>query len=165
MGENCELSYCELRAKEIINTADGRRLGRIVDVVFSGYNGEIKGIVVPYMRRFFFSRSQEIFIPWNCINKIGDDVILVHITDGGFSRGPNRGRHDRYDNCGYCPPPPPPQGCCDPCPPPCDEAPPHFDCGCPPPQDDCPPNDGRPDCDGKCEKCMLFDCAYRWKNR
>ena len=64
MGENCELSYCELRAKEIINTADGRRLGRIVDVVFSGYNGEIKGIVVPYMRRLFFSRSQENFITW-----------------------------------------------------------------------------------------------------
>ena len=164
MGEFCELSYCELRAKEIINTADGRRLGRIVDIVFSSENGGVLGIVVPYTRKFFFSRSQEIFIPWNCINKIGDDVILVHIMGDGFSRGQSRGRRNRYDDYCYCAPP---HEHCEPCPPPCDEKP---DCGCPPPhcapppQDGCNPDCTRPDCDGKCEKCMLFDCAYRWKN-
>ncbi len=164
MGGNCELSYCELRAKEIINTADGRRLGRIVDIVFSGDNGEVKGIVVPYVRKFFFSRSQEIFIPWSCINKIGDDVILVHIIGDGFPRGQVRGRKG-YDSYYCCPPPPPPQDCPNACPPPCDDS--RFDCDCNrdcPPPNACPPDDCRPDCDGKCEKCMLFDCAYRWKN-
>lgn len=171
MGDICELSYCELRAKEIINTADGRRLGRISDIVFSGGNGEVRGIVVPYTKRFFFSRNQEIFIPWNCINKIGDDVILVNIISDGFAPGRGRGKRD-FGYFAPPPPPPPPQDCCEPCgskcePPPYNAPPyfndPHFDCGCSPAENDCECDKDRPDCDGKCEKCMLFDCAYRWK--
>ena len=162
MGEFGELSFCDLRAKEIVNVADGRRLGRITDIIFSCEGcGSVMGIVVPYVRRLFFSRAQEIFIPWNCIHKIGDDVILVNIVGDGFARRQGRGRRD----CGYGSFAP----CGDPCPPPsCDCPPPHnppdFDCGCPPPNDGCSPPCDRPDCDGKCEKCMLFDCAYRWKN-
>lgn len=168
MGEFGELSFCDLRAKEIINTADGRRLGRITDIIFSCEGGgEVRGIVVPYVRRLFFSRAQEIFIPWNCINKIGDDVILVNIVGDGFSRRQGRGKRGNsgcydygYSPCSPCDEPCPPPSCD--CPPPRPEQPPHGQC-CPP-NDNCAPPCDRPDCDGKCEKCMLFDCAYRWKN-
>lgn len=147
MGDN-NLSYCELRAKEVVNATDGKRMGRIVDILFSRDDGAISGIVVPFSRRSVFSKNQDIFIPWRCVQKIGEDVIIVNLQvepDGRIT-------------CGKEPPPPPP-------PPPhkdfknnCrDKHDSKFDCQ-PPECADTP----YPGCDFRCEKCMLFDCAYRW---
>ena len=46
-----ELTFCELRAKEVVNASDGRKLGRITDLVFSADSGAVKGIVAPFTRR------------------------------------------------------------------------------------------------------------------
>lgn len=75
-----EISLCELRNKEVVNVADGKRLGRIFDMVFT-INGGIQGIVVPGDRTLFkpFGGADSVFIPWNSICKIGDDVILVEL--------------------------------------------------------------------------------------
>lgn len=77
-----ELSFCDLRAKEVINICDGRRLGNVIDLVFDCYCARITGIVVPYEKGFFnfFRSHQDIFIPWSRIIKIGKDVILVELT-------------------------------------------------------------------------------------
>ena len=139
-----ELTFCELRAKEVVNASDGRKLGRITDLVFSADSGEVKGIVAPFTRRGLFGKGQDVFIPWRCIQKIGEDVILVEIGSSDSPCVPDRPP---------CPPPAPP---CPPkrdCPPDC---PPKDDCGCDP-CDPCPPP-----CDKRCEKCMLFDCEFRW---
>ena len=124
------MSYCELKRREVINGSDGRRLGHIVDLVFSIDSGKIKGIILPYGKRGLFSKSQDLFIPWQCVQKIGEDVILVEIRDL-------------------------PSGTptCVPSPPRSNDQPP-----LPPPKK----SSGR-NCDGKCEKCMLFDCASRWE--
>jgi|GEM_PF-403651 len=93
------MSFCELRSKEVINILDGRRLGRIIDVVFSGCNrAMVKGIVVPFIKRFFFFRDKEIFVPWHCIKKIGEDVILVELVlEGHDSRPRRRRRYEGFD--------------------------------------------------------------------
>ena len=70
MNEN-DLSYCELRAKEVVNATDGKRMGRIVDILFSRDTGMISGIVVPLSKRGVFAKSQDVFIPWRCVQKIG----------------------------------------------------------------------------------------------
>lgn len=77
-----ELSFCDLRAKEVVNVCDGRRLGNIIDMIIDCNCARIVGIVVPYDRNFFhfFKSNQDIFIPWNRICKIGKDVILVELT-------------------------------------------------------------------------------------
>lgn len=138
-----ELTFCELRAKEVVNASDGRKLGRITDLVFSADSGTVKGIVAPFTRRGLFGKGQDVFIPWRCIQKIGEDVILVEIGSTESSCAVDRPP---------CPPPCPP-----PPPPPC---PPKDDCGC----DTCNPCDTcAPPCDKRCEKCMLFDCEFRWK--
>lgn len=127
---NYEISFSELRCKEVINACDGRRLGKITDIVFSNESGKIKGIVTPYLKRGLFSKGQEVFIPWRCVKKLGEDVIIVDIN----------GSESRTD---FCPPP---------------------ECDCSGPAEDvcdCPPD--MPSCDRRCEKCMLFDCEYRWK--
>ena len=134
-----DLSYCELRRREVINGIDGRRLGHIIDIVFSSESGKIRGIILPYGKRGLFQKSQDLFVPWQCVQKIGEDVILVEIVDlpsGAPTCIPSKKNDGRY--CGDRPhggPPPPP----------------------PPP----PAREER-DCDGKCEKCMLFDCSRRW---
>jgi len=74
-----EISFCELRQKEVINVCDGKRLGRIIDMVISLTSSKVLGIVVPGNRRIFNTR-EDIFIPWRNIQKIGSDVLLVNLT-------------------------------------------------------------------------------------
>ena len=76
----CEATFCELRCKQVVNILDGKALGNIIDIVFDLKCGRILGLVAPGGRRFFFFRPREdIFIPWRCVRKIGDDVILVEM--------------------------------------------------------------------------------------
>ena len=78
--QGIDYTFCELREKEVVNMADGRQLGRIVDLGLH-CTGRIVGIIVPGERRLFknFIGGDSIFIPWQCVVKIGDDVILVEL--------------------------------------------------------------------------------------
>jgi len=79
LGVNMEISFCELRQKEVINVCDGKRLGRVVDMVISLHSCKVLGIVVPGNKKIFNTR-EDIFISWNNIQKIGADVLLVQLT-------------------------------------------------------------------------------------
>ena len=85
-----ELSYNELRKKEVINSTDGKKLGRVCDMVFCYPENRILGIVVPGSRAFGLKR-EEYFIDLKNIAKIGEDVILVNI---GF-----KGQRPADKNC------------------------------------------------------------------
>ena len=76
-----ETSFCELKGKEVINIVDGKKLGRIIDIVFDTQCGRVLGIVVPSYNKSWniFKASDDIFIPFGCICKFGDDAILVQI--------------------------------------------------------------------------------------
>lgn len=71
-----DISFNDLRNKEIINLCDGSRMGHIVDMIFSSENGKIRGIVAPGEKRLF-KKTDEIFIPIEKVRRIGDDVILI----------------------------------------------------------------------------------------
>ena len=71
-----EISFTELKEKEVINVFDGKKLGRIVDILFDCISGEVKGIVVPGERKLFH-KNEDLFVPLNRLKKIGNDVILV----------------------------------------------------------------------------------------
>lgn len=77
-----EITFCDLRAKEVVNICDGKRLGNIIDIVFDSCCACITGIVVPGEKSFFgfFKNNPDIFIPFNKIRKIGRDVILVELN-------------------------------------------------------------------------------------
>ncbi len=76
---NVELS--ELKCKEVVNVLTGKRMGRINDLVIDCEKSCIRGIIVPGDCGFsWFKGSDNIYIPWHDIKKIGDDVILVEIT-------------------------------------------------------------------------------------
>ncbi len=72
-----ELSFSELRAKEVINTQDGRKLGRVCDIILCYPENRWIGIVVPASRGF--GKKNDLFIELRNIVKIGQDVILVSV--------------------------------------------------------------------------------------
>lgn len=76
-----EMSFCQLKNKDVINVCDGKNYGNIIDITFDTCCGKILGIIVPYNKSFFqiFKSSNNIFIPYNRICKIGKDIILVDI--------------------------------------------------------------------------------------
>ena len=74
-----EISFCELKQKEVVNVCDGRRLGKVIDLVISLTSCKVLGIVVPGNKKIFNTR-EDIFIPWQNIKKIGGDVVLVQLT-------------------------------------------------------------------------------------
>lgn len=92
-----ELTFSQLRAKEVINTQDGRKLGKICDIVLCYPENKWIGIVVPNSKGFSWKKDG-LFIDLRCIVKIGDDVILVNI---GLPQKPCKK--------GGCPMPPPPE--------------------------------------------------------
>ena len=80
--EKKEYTFCELREREVINVEDGKKLGRIVDVAFN-CKGQLIGLIVPGEKKFFKNNTgtDNLYIPFNCVLKIGDDVILVDLNN------------------------------------------------------------------------------------
>lgn len=87
-----EVSYSDLKNKEVINVLDGRKLGHIIDIVFDNLGGQVSGVVVPGDKRLF-RKSEDIFVPLTKIKKIGNDVILVVLNSSQFA--------NQYDSNGY----------------------------------------------------------------
>ena len=77
-----ETTFLELKCKQVINVVDGKTLGRIIDVVMDIKSCKILGLIVPSPTSGWlscFRSGKEIFIPFDCICKIGVDVILVEL--------------------------------------------------------------------------------------
>ena len=100
-----EITFSELKQREVINLIDGKHLGKVCDISLTFPKGEVLGFTVTGCKGFRFSK-QEIFLPLKSVVKIGQDAILVKF-----------GKEE--------PPPPPPS------PPRC---PPPNAPNCPPPQ-------------------------------
>ena len=73
------IRFSELRNKEIIHVCEGTRLGYLNDVCIDTDTGRVTAIMVPGPCRFLglFGRDSDYIIPWGCIRRIGEDIILV----------------------------------------------------------------------------------------
>lgn len=71
-------NYVDLKKKSVVNIMDGKDLGRITDMVFSFPDGKVTGIIVPGRKNAFFGGG-ELIIATKCIERIGDDAILVRL--------------------------------------------------------------------------------------
>ncbi len=73
----------DLRCKEVINICDGCRLGFVDDVLIEVVDGRVLAIIVPGPCRFLglFGREDDYVIFWENITRIGDDIILVDVSD------------------------------------------------------------------------------------
>jgi len=73
--------FTDLHCKEVICVCDGRRLGFIADARIEVPEGNILAIIVPGPCRFFglWGRRDDYVIPWNCIRRMGPDIVLVDV--------------------------------------------------------------------------------------
>lgn len=70
----------EFRQKEVINLADGARLGYVFDAEIDKETGQIESLIIPGQGKVLglFGRDNEYVIPWKSIQKIGDDIVLIN---------------------------------------------------------------------------------------
>ena len=74
-------STAQLREKEIINVCDGMRLGVADDFEFELCDGRITALLLTDHRGLFhFTKCEEFRIPWDNIECIGEDTILVKLN-------------------------------------------------------------------------------------
>lgn len=73
--------YSELKAKEVINVRDCRRLGHICDLELDECTGQIHKIIVPGKNKWLniINCEGNISICYKDICQIGPDIILVDI--------------------------------------------------------------------------------------
>ena len=74
-----DITFNELKNKEIINIYDGKRLGRASDICFEKESNEVTGIIIPGEHRLF-KKPEDLFVPISRIKKIGEDVILIKLS-------------------------------------------------------------------------------------
>lgn len=74
---NCRLT--DLRHKEVISTCDGTRIGFVDDVLLDTKTARIVAIVIFGKMSFFglFGRCEDYIIPWEKIQLIGEDAIII----------------------------------------------------------------------------------------
>ena len=75
------VQFSELRCKEVINLSDGCRLGYVSDLELNAETGQILAVTVPVEGKLMglLPGNGEYVIPWQCIRRIGADLILVDI--------------------------------------------------------------------------------------
>ncbi len=102
-----ELSFNELKKRDVVNVADGRCLGRMTDLELKFPEGVMNAIIVPGRNDNclvrLFTRSK-LRISVKNIVKIGGDVILVNLSCGDMCADSVKPKKP--------PLPPPPNGCC-----------------------------------------------------
>ena len=79
-------STADLRRLEIVNLCDGARLGYATDFEFDSEDARILALVIAGNCGLFgFGKEEDLIIPWNLIECIGEDTILVKLSQRELS--------------------------------------------------------------------------------
>lgn len=74
------ITFQELKRKDVLEVSSGKNLGKITDLIIEKKSGKIQKIIVPGKRGGFLS-CENLEIKYSKIQKIGDDVILVDLSN------------------------------------------------------------------------------------
>lgn len=70
-----------LAEKCVINLCDGKNLGYVCDVRFDVCDGRIKALLIPREQGILsFGKCEYIIVPWDNIECVGEDAILVRLS-------------------------------------------------------------------------------------
>ncbi|MEA1960973.1 MAG: YlmC/YmxH family sporulation protein [Bacillota bacterium] len=91
----------DLRMREVINVLDGKKLGSILDIDLDFERGKVLAFILPGRTKgwSFFSKREEVVVPWEKIVRIGRDVILVEVPI--YSEIDSRGTNYYDDDDNY----------------------------------------------------------------
>ncbi len=78
-----EVKLCDLQRKEVVSVKNGVKLGFADDVTIDTEEARVRGLVVYGKLRLFglLGRRPDVVIPWESIEVIGEDAILVNIEE------------------------------------------------------------------------------------
>ena len=93
------ITSAQLRQKDVINLCDGTRLGCIAEIEFDTCSGQICSLILSNGGLFSFSKDCKIVLPWNRIECIGEDAILVKISHTEFDAFFKSGRKQKNCEC------------------------------------------------------------------
>lgn len=81
--KNIMVKISDFQIKDVVNVADGKKLGNIGDIDINLTTGKIDAVIVSGAGKVLglFGKDEDIIIPWKNILKIGEDVILVRYMD------------------------------------------------------------------------------------
>ena len=90
-------STAELGEKEVINLCDGERLGYVVDFEIDICDARVKALIIPAeIGLFGCPKGESLVIPWDKIECIGEDTILVKVNTGELCRqSPEKRKHKK----------------------------------------------------------------------
>lgn len=73
----------EFQTKDVVNVANGKKLGNIGDIDIDLETGQIQSLIILGTGKVLglFGREEETVILWQNIVKIGADVILVRLHE------------------------------------------------------------------------------------
>lgn len=79
----------ELTGKEIVNLANGARLGVVgeSDLAIDAETGRVCSIILPRKGNLlnFWVDRQQLIIPWEAVRRIGREVIIVEIDQANLN--------------------------------------------------------------------------------
>ena len=101
-----ELSFSQLKQKDVVSVTDGKNLSKVCDISLTFPDNNWLGITVTGCKGFKLTNKKELFIPVGEIVKIGQDVILVKTGEKKPDCKPPK------EDCR--PPKRPPDPCCPP---------------------------------------------------
>ncbi len=89
---NCSLS--QLRDKEVINSKNGCRIGYVDDLEVNTRDARICALIIYGRLKLFglLGRKDDCVIPWDRIELIGEDTILV-CSEGEFRHSRRKKNH------------------------------------------------------------------------
>lgn len=84
-----KIRFCAFRNKEVINMCNCKRLGCVTDLLIDVCSGCIEAIILPGPGKIcgFLGYDAEYVIPYQCIRKVGSDIILVEIQEDKCLKG------------------------------------------------------------------------------
>lgn len=97
------IKLSDLKTREVVNVADGKKLGHISDLELNAEMARVTAIIVPGKMKGWacFIKREEIVIPWERIVRIGRDVILVDMASCSETdiHGHHHSGHRHYVAC------------------------------------------------------------------
>jgi len=75
------MNLSDLQNKDIVNILDGKKIGNIIDARFNISTGVIEKLIIEPTKSLFSLKNNELEINFSEIKKIGEDVILIEISN------------------------------------------------------------------------------------
>ncbi len=76
------MNLSEFQNKDVVNLADGKKIGSIIDYKIEPAEGKIISFLIEPLRGVFsFRGGNKIEVKYENISKIGEDVILINYQE------------------------------------------------------------------------------------